>query len=63
MNNKRLILTGLALFVGLGLAAQSFTVSGTISDENGETIPSAIVVAKADATGTRYSRWIWALLS
>ena len=51
MNNKRLILTGLALFVGLGLAAQSFTVSGTISDENGETIPSAIVVAKADATG------------
>ena len=44
-------MTGLALFVGLGLAAQSFTVSGTISDENGETIPSAIVVAKADATG------------
>ena len=48
--SKRLILWAALLLVGsLSAAAQPFTVSGSITDEGGEPLGSAIVVSKASA--------------
>lgn len=52
MSNRFSILTGLFLLCSLGAAAQSITVRGTVTDEAGEPLPSAIVVAKPDEAGS-----------
>ena len=41
---NRIILSILSLFIAAGISAQKITVSGTIVDQTGESLPAATVV-------------------
>ena len=48
---KMFVLVALGLFFGLGAAAQGLTVSGTVTDEQGEPIPGASVFVSGTTRG------------
>lgn len=52
MKRMKLFFTAVALFASVLAFAQNITVSGTVSDTNGETVPYASIQLKGTMTGT-----------